>query len=123
VNPASQNGRTASTTASRSGPHGIADAILLSHTGPRELAQQLRRELGPLLAEERRRGVPLTATLIAYLEHGQRPSATAPALGVHVNTLYQRLAVIDRVLGAAWRERALELQVLLRVRTAADGLE
>ena len=32
--------------------------ILLSHTGPRELAGQLRRELGPLLAEERRRGVP-----------------------------------------------------------------
>ena len=97
--------------------------ILLSHTGPRELAQQLRRELGPLLAEERRRGVPLTATLAAYLEHGQRPSATAPALGVHVNTLYQRLAVIDRVLGPTWRERALELQVLLRVRVAADGLE
>ncbi len=97
--------------------------ILLSHTGPRELAGQLRRELGPLLAEERRRGVPLVATLTAYLENGQRPSATAPALGVHVNTLYQRLAVIDRVLGPAWRERALELQVLLRVRAAADGLE
>jgi hypothetical protein len=97
--------------------------ILLSHTGPRELAGQLRRELGPLQAEERRRGVPLVATLTAYLEHGQRPSATAPALGVHVNTLYQRLAVIDRVLGPSWRERALELQVLLRVRAAADGLE
>jgi len=95
--------------------------ILLSHTGPRELAGQLRRELGPLLAEERRRGVPLVATLTAYLENGQRPSATAPALGVHVNTLYQRLAVIDRVLGPTWRERALELQVLLRVRAAADG--
>ena len=40
-----------------------------------------------------------------------------------MNTLYQRLAVIDRILGPAWRERALELQVLLRVRTAADGLE
>ena len=50
-----------------------------------------------------------------------RPSATAPALGVHVNTLYQRLAVIDRVLGPAWRERALELQVLLRVRAARTG--
>ena len=97
--------------------------ILLSHTGPRELAGQLRRELGPLLAEERRRGVPLVATLTAYLENGQRPSATAPALGVHVNTLYQRLAVIDRVLGPTWRERALELQVLLRVRAAADGLD
>jgi sugar diacid utilization regulator len=63
------------------------------------------------------------ATLAAYLENGQRPSTTAPALGVHVNTLYQRLAVIDRVLGPTWRERALELQVLLRVRAAADGLE
>ena len=97
--------------------------ILLSHTGPRELAGQLRRELGPLLAEERRRGVPLTATLTAYLENGQRPSATAPALGVHVNTLYQRLTVIDRVLGPQWRDRALELQVLLRMRTAAAAAE
>jgi hypothetical protein len=48
---------------------------------------------------------------------------------------YQRLAAIDQVLGPTWRERALELQVLLRVRAmvmlsswcglraAADGLE
>jgi len=27
------------------------------------------------------------------------------------------------VLGPTWRERALELQVLLRVRAAADGLD
>ena len=78
-----------------------------------------------------RRGWPLTSrrgacsvwSRVRGSAQRARPSATAPALGVHVNTLYQRLAVIDRVLGPAWRERALELQVLLRVRGAADGLE
>jgi hypothetical protein len=41
---------------------------------------------------------------------------------VHVNTVYQRLAALDRLLGREWRERALELQVLLRLRRAAEDL-
>jgi hypothetical protein len=98
-------------------------AVLLSRAGTRELHEQVERELGPVLAEEARRGVPLTETLEVFLDQGRRPTATAAALRVHVNTVYQRLATLDGLLGPAWRERALELQVLLRLSRAARELD
>ena len=112
----------------RRGTLGRADelgvfAVLLSRTGRRELREQVRRELGPVLREEELRGVPLLATLETYLDQGRRPTATAGALRVHVNTVYQRTATLDRLLGEGWRDRALELQVLLRLHRAAAELE
>jgi hypothetical protein len=98
-------------------------ALLLSRTGTRELHEQVERELGVVLAEEAQRGVPLTETLEVFLDEGRRPTATAAALRVHVNTVYQRLATLDGLLGPGWRERALELQVLLRLRRAAQELD
>jgi hypothetical protein len=98
-------------------------SVLLSRTGRRELREQTSRELGPVLADERARGVPLIETLEVFLDHGRRPTATAAALRVHVNTVYQRLATLDRLLGQGWRDRSLELQVLLRLRRAARDLE
>jgi GAF domain-containing protein len=98
-------------------------AVLLSRAGTRELHEQVERELGPVLSEEARRGVPLTETLEVFLDQGRRPTATASALRVHVNTVYQRLATLDGLLGPAWRERALELQVLLRLSRAARELD
>jgi DNA-binding PucR family transcriptional regulator len=77
-----------------------------------------------VLAEERHRSVPLARTLHAFLDHGRRPAAAAAELGVHVNTLYQRLAVLDRLLGENWREpdRALDLHLLLRLHRALPRL-
>ncbi|NQX16225.1 GAF domain-containing protein [Rathayibacter sp. VKM Ac-2857] len=98
-------------------------AVLLSRTGRQELRDQTARELGPVLAEESARGVPLLRTLEVFLDQGRRPTATASVLRVHVNTVYQRLAALDRLLGGEWRERALELQVLLRLRRAAEDLD
>jgi hypothetical protein len=98
-------------------------AVLLSRTGRQELRDQTRRELGPVLAEEASRGVPLVRTLEVFLDQGRRPTATAAELRVHVNTVYQRLLVLDRLLGPGWRDRSLELQVLLRLRRAASGLD
>jgi DNA-binding PucR family transcriptional regulator len=97
-------------------------AVLLSHTGRRELADQVQRELGRVLAEEEVRQVPLVDTLRTYLEHGRRPTPTAAALGIHVNTLYQRLATLDRLLGNGWQKRALDLQVLLVLHAASGKL-
>lgn len=98
-------------------------AVLLSRTGRQELADQVQRELGRVLAEERVRQVPLVDTLRTYLEHGRRPTPTAAALGVHVNTLYQRLATLDRLLGDGWQRRALDLQVLLVLHRASTRME
>lgn len=91
--------------------------VLLSHTGKEQLRAVFDAKLGPVVDEEARRGVPLLDTLRVYLDEGRRPRATATALGVHVNTLYQRLATLDRLFGEGWREpgRALELQLLLRL--------
>ena len=97
--------------------------MLLSRTGRGEVQDQVVRELGPVLAEERLRRLPLLQTLETYLDLGRRPTATAAALSVHVNTVYQRLTTLDRLLGTNWRQRALDLQVLLRLHRAARDLE
>ncbi|WNV87081.1 GAF domain-containing protein [Umezawaea sp. Da 62-37] len=98
--------------------------VLLSQQGRQNVRGMVDRELGAVLAEERQRSVPLVRTLHAFLDHGRRPAAAATELGVHVNTLYQRLAVIDRLLGQNWREpdRALDLHLLLRLNEALPRL-
>ncbi|GAA3184955.1 MULTISPECIES: helix-turn-helix domain-containing protein [Streptomyces] len=99
--------------------------ILLGHTGRRDLDQAFDDVLGPVRAEQQRGAVPLLETLRAFLDHGRRPRPAATALAIHVNTLYQRLATVDRLLGEGWRtpERALELQMLLHLKTASDALD
>ncbi|MFC5724676.1 helix-turn-helix domain-containing protein [Streptomyces gamaensis] len=91
--------------------------VLLSHTGRDQLRAQLEESLGAVLREQERRSVPLLPTLKAYLDHGGRAAPAAKELGIHVNTLYQRLAVLDRLLGPTWRDapRSLDLHMLLRV--------
>lgn len=98
--------------------------ILLSRTGREELEMLTRRSLGPLLEEESRRGVPLLDTLASYLAHNCRHSATATALAIHANTLYQRLESIDRLIGTQWRQpdQALDLALLIRLRASAGKL-
>jgi DNA-binding PucR family transcriptional regulator len=91
--------------------------ILLTHTGRRALHEQFDRELGPVLREQKRRSIPMLPTMKAYLDHGGRVAPAARALGVHVNTIYQRVAVLDDILGDSWREppRSLDLHILLRI--------
>ncbi|MDV7090453.1 helix-turn-helix domain-containing protein [Rhodococcus opacus] len=98
--------------------------ILLSHMAREHLDELTEAQLGPLMAEQAKRGVPLLETLSEYLAHGRHHSATAASLGVHVNTLYQRLDAIDRLLGPDWRDpdKALDLQVLMRLRRTAELL-
>lgn len=99
--------------------------ILLTYTGRQELAGLIEAQLGPVLREEQRRGVPLLATMDAYLDLGRRHAASAQALDIHVNTLYQRLDTIDRLLGDSWREghRATDLHLVLRLRKSATSLD
>jgi hypothetical protein len=107
-------GRTA--TAATSDELGIY-RVLLSHTGREQLQAQLEESLGAVLREQERRTVPLLATIKAFLDHGGRAAPAAKELGIHVNTIHQRLAIVDRLLGSTWREapRSLDLHLLLRV--------
>jgi sugar diacid utilization regulator len=78
----------------------------------------LARVLGPLLDYDAARGTELVATLGAYFACGASPRRAAQQLHVHANTVAQRLDRIGVLLGADWPEpeRALELQLALRVR-------
>ncbi|HEX2074261.1 MAG TPA: GAF domain-containing protein [Geodermatophilus sp.] len=81
--------------------------------------------LGPVLDYDARRGTELAATLQAWFDGGSSPARAAEALGVHVNTVTQRLERIGRLLGREWSspDRALEVQLALRLRriTGAAG--
>lgn len=83
-------------------------------------AHQIRglrdRTLGPLTEYDRATGSTLLTTVEAYFTAGQSPPATARALGIHVNTVYQRLERITAVLGGTrWRDPdgAVEMQLAL----------
>jgi sugar diacid utilization regulator len=98
--------------------------FLLAPGGPAEAEEFVRRTVGPLLDHDRLRGTDLAATLEAYLAGGRSHSATAEALHIHPNTLYQRLARIGAVLGDDWRtpDRALDLHLALRLHRLADAI-
>ncbi|MFB6553790.1 helix-turn-helix domain-containing protein [Streptomyces sp. NPDC056405] len=99
--------------------------VLLNHAGRRQIEAAFERALARVRAEEDTRGVPLLETLECFLAEGRRPRPAARALGIHVNTLYQRLTVLDRLIGDRWREpeQALELQLLLRLRHAVTAFD
>ena len=79
--------------------------------------------VGRLVAHDLRRNTGLADTLLAYLEHAQNARSTADHLQIHVNTLRQRLEVVDDLL-KGWRDdgRFLELHVALRLHRLRRGL-
>jgi hypothetical protein len=79
-------------------------------------------ELGPLI-EEDDHSRRLSATLRVYLEENMRPSRAAQRLGVHENTITNRIRTVQELLPHPIEERACELQVALRlIKLAQDGL-
>jgi DNA-binding PucR family transcriptional regulator len=80
------------------------------------LGQFLEATIGPLLAHDRKRGAALGATLLCYFDCRQNASATAQRLDIHVNTVRQRLATVEHLLGP-WDQaaRALEIHIALRL--------
>jgi DNA-binding PucR family transcriptional regulator len=55
-------------------------------------------------------------TLLSYFDSNQNAKTTATRLGIHVNTVRQRLANVEQLLGY-WGSpsRTLEIQVALRL--------
>lgn len=80
------------------------------------LADYLESTIGPVLAHDRKRSTELAATLLSYFESNQNATTTAQKLGIHVNTVRQRLATIEDLLGH-WGQasRALEIHIALRL--------
>jgi DNA-binding PucR family transcriptional regulator len=76
----------------------------------------LESTIGAIVIQDRKRGSELAATLLAYLDNHQNAKSTASRLGIHVNTVRQRLASVEELIGH-WGEasRSLEIHVALRL--------
>ncbi|MGB6054231.1 MAG: helix-turn-helix domain-containing protein [Burkholderiaceae bacterium] len=76
----------------------------------------LDASIGPLIVHDQKRGSDLTHTLLSYFDSNQNAKSTATRLGIHINTLRQRLANIEGLLGYLGNpSRALEIHVALRL--------
>jgi sugar diacid utilization regulator/GAF domain-containing protein len=80
------------------------------------LANFLDATIGPLISHDRKRNAELATTLLSYFDCNQNAKTTAQRLGIHVNTVRQRLATIEALLGQ-WgnASRALEIHIALRL--------
>ncbi|MFB7465065.1 GAF domain-containing protein [Streptomyces sp. NPDC056224] len=76
--------------------------------------------IGPVVEYDATRLTDLVRTLEAYYASGASPTHAAEALHVHPNTVSRRLERIAELLGEGWQkpERALEIQMALRLRKA-----
>jgi sugar diacid utilization regulator/GAF domain-containing protein len=88
------------------------------------LASFLDATIGPLLAHDRKRNSGLAPTLLTYFDCNQNAKTTADRLGIHVNTVRQRLAATEELLGH-WGNatRALEIHIALRLWDLGEGRE
>jgi sugar diacid utilization regulator/GAF domain-containing protein len=80
------------------------------------LSNFLDATVGPLILHDRKRGSELASTLLAYFDCNQNAKTTAQRLGIHVNTVRQRLATTEDLVGH-WGQasRALEIHIALRL--------
>jgi sugar diacid utilization regulator len=76
----------------------------------------LESTLGALLSQDSRRSSELTRTLLIYFDSNQNARTTAQRLGIHVNTVRQRLDTVEELIGP-WGNatRALEIHMALRL--------
>jgi GAF domain-containing protein len=82
----------------------------------------LKSTIGALITHDEKRGSELVATLLAYFDCNQNAKAAAERLGIHVNTMRQRLTTAEGLAGH-WGNalRALEIHVALRLWTLSGG--
>jgi DNA-binding PucR family transcriptional regulator len=64
----------------------------------------------------------IAETLAAYFAEGSSPARTAKRLGIHENTVANRIAKAETMLGYPIERRRLELALALRMRAAAQRL-
>jgi sugar diacid utilization regulator len=69
-----------------------------------DLDRFIEENVGKVLTYDARHDTSLARTAQALLEHNLSPKAAAVQLRVHANTVNQRAARLDRLLGESWRQ-------------------
>lgn len=92
--------------------------LLFSEAGRDQIEGFVAEAIGRLREYDEARDGTLVQTLEAWYDAGGQTGQVAEALFVHVNTLYQRLERVDRLLGDGWRRGEQSLQVHLALRLA-----
>ncbi len=80
------------------------------------LSAFLDATIGTLIAYDQKRGSELAPTLLSYFDSNQNARVAAERQNIHVNTMRQRLATIEDLIGH-WGSaaRALEIHIALRL--------
>jgi GAF domain-containing protein len=86
------------------------------------LASFLAATIGPVTSYDQKRGTELAQTLLNYFDANQNAKVAGQRLGIHVNTVRQRLATIEDLLGH-WGNatRAMEIHIALRLWSLGDA--
>ena len=95
----------------------------LFETGePANIANYMERILSPINDRSPRQAAELRKTLLCYLENKYNMQRTATALGLHINTIRQRLESLRQILGD-WDDpiRALEIHIALRLASLVES--
>lgn len=90
--------------------------LLFHNKGENAVDLFLRSSIGSLVEHDERRKSQLAATLLAYLDTGRSAQKAAEMLGIHVNTMRQRLDAIS-LINPDWADpsRTLEVHIALRL--------
>ncbi|MCC3294322.1 helix-turn-helix domain-containing protein [Arthrobacter sp. zg-Y411] len=88
---------------------------VLSSLTAEQLAAFVDQAIGPLLSYDAKHNTQLVMTLTAVYDAGMNISQAADRLFLHPNTVHQRLARIDELLGSHWKDGASHLQRRLAI--------
>jgi DNA-binding PucR family transcriptional regulator len=114
--------RIARLTQRRAGTVTDYDTVALAALASTDVGQArefVRAELGQLLGDDDQ-SVRLSATLRVYLEENMSPSRASRRLGVHENTITNRIRTAQELLPHPIEHRSCELQVALRLARLAQ---
>lgn len=91
-------------------------ALLFQNKGDDTIASFLRTSVGALIEQDEKRKSQLAITLLAYLDTGRSVQKAAEVLGIHVNTMRQRLDAIAQI-NPDWSDpsKSLEVHIALRL--------
>jgi len=100
--------------------YGDVALVALASADVEQARAFVRTELGPLAARDDRTA-RLAATLRVYLDENLSPRRAAQRLGVHENTVVNRIRAAQDELPQPIEQRAAELQVALRIAALVAG--